>query len=163
MMICPNCGTENRPGARFCVQCGAALPAETEARTPPPAEPAFAVPPPPPPYPIPSGPTPVEKRYPILRTLSVIYKVLGGIAGALTLLASIGACIAAIAGGRIFGEMGRQLGIPVPDLGGVVGGVIMGLISILYGGFAALTLYGAGELINLFVSMEEHIRSLAQR
>jgi hypothetical protein len=105
----------------------------------------------------------VEKRYPILRTLSVIYKVLGGIVGALTLLVSIGTCIAAIAGGRMFGEMGRQLGIQIPGMGGVVGGVILGLISLLYGGFAALTLYGAGELINLFISMEEHLRSLAQR
>jgi len=162
MMICPNCGTENRPGARFCAQCGAALPAEVAARAPSPVEPAFAVPPPPP-SPIPAGPVPVERRYPILRTLSVIYKVLGGIAGALTLLVSIGTCIAAIAGGAMFGEMGRQLGIQIPGMGGVVGGVILGLISLLYGGFAALTLYGAGEMINLFISMEEHLRSLARR
>jgi hypothetical protein len=59
--------------------------------------------------------------------------------------------------------MGRQMGIQVPDVGGVVSGVILGLISLLYGGFAALTLYGAGELINLFISMEEHLRSLARR
>ncbi len=55
------------------------------------------------------------------------------------------------------------MGIQVPDVGGVVSGVILGLISLLYGGFAALTLYGAGELINLFISMEEHLRSLARR
>jgi len=43
-MICPSCGRENRPGARFCVQCGAELeagpvpePSEPEAR--PPSEP----------------------------------------------------------------------------------------------------------------------------
>lgn len=24
-MICPSCGTDNRPGARFCAQCGAPL------------------------------------------------------------------------------------------------------------------------------------------
>ncbi len=162
-MLCPNCGTENRPGARFCVQCGAALPAGTVDQTPPPAAPAFAVPPPPPPPPYPSGPAPVEKRYPILRTLSVIYKVLGGIAAALTLLGTIGACIAAIAGGAVLGELGRQMGVQIPDVGGVVGGVVLGLIFLLYGGFITLTLYGVGEMVNLFVSMEEHIRSLAQR
>jgi len=59
--------------------------------------------------------------------------------------------------------MGRQMGIQVPDVGGVVSGVILGLVFLLYGGFIALTFYGVGELINLFVSMEEHIRSLAQR
>ena len=29
-MICPSCGTENRPGARFCAGCGAALPLREE-------------------------------------------------------------------------------------------------------------------------------------
>ncbi len=85
------------------VQCGAALPAEVAARAPSPVEPAFAVPPPPP-SPIPAGPVPVERRYPILRTLSVIYKVLGGIAAALTLLVSIGTCITVIVGGPMVRE-----------------------------------------------------------
>lgn len=162
-MLCPNCGTDNRPGARFCVRCGAALPTETTDQAPYPAAPPFAAPPPPPPSPIPPRPAPVEKRYPILRTLSVIYKVLGGIVVALTLLGTIGICIAAIAGGVILGDLGRQMGIPIPDVGGVVGGVVVGLIFLLYGGFIAFTLYGAGEMVSLFISMEEHIRSLAQR
>lgn len=162
-MLCPNCGTENRPGARFCVRCGAALPIETTSEAPSPGVPAFAAPPPPPPSYIPPGPPPVEKRYPILRTLSVIYKVLGGIVAALTLLGTIGACITGIAGGAVFRGLERQTGVPIPDIGGVVGGVVAGLIFLLYGGFIALTLYGAGEMVNLFISMEEHIRSLAQR
>jgi hypothetical protein len=153
-MICPNCGTENRPGRVSASNVGP--PCQRRSR-PGPHPPLSPPSPSPLPHPLPSLPDlPVERRYPILRTLSVIYKVLGGIAGALTLLVSIGTCIAAIAGGAMFGEMGRQLGIQIPGMGGVVGGVILGLISLLYGGFAALTLYGAGELINLFISMEEH-------
>jgi len=41
-MICPSCGNENRPGARFCSRCGASLPAvyppESSQQQPLPAE-----------------------------------------------------------------------------------------------------------------------------
>ncbi len=163
-MICPNCGAENRPGARFCVQCGAGLPAETVARPSSPAAPAFAAPPPPPsPYPISAGPVAVQKRYPILRALSVIYKVLGGIVAAFTILGAIGICVAMIAGGSVLTDLARELGTPLPGIGGVAGGIIGGLFTLLYGGFIAITFYAFGEMVSLFISMEENIRSLAQR
>jgi len=163
-MICPECRTENRPGARFCAQCGAALPAEAAVRTPSPAEPAFAAPPPPlPPYPVHAGPVAVQKRYPFLRVLSIIYKVLGGIAAALTILGAIGICVVMIAGGAALGDLERELGTPLPGIGGVAGGIIGGLFVLLYGGFIAVTLYAFGEMLSLFISMEENIRSLAQR
>ena len=163
-MICPHCGTDNRPGARFCVKCGNPLAAETVAWSPPSAEPGFSAPPPPPmPSPIPAGPLAVEKRYPILRVLSVIYKVLGGIVAGLTVLGVIGACIAGIAGGSALGNLGREFGTPMPGIGGAVGGIITGLVLLLYGGFIAVTLYAFGEMVSLFISMEENIRSLAQR
>lgn len=165
-MICPNCGTDNRPGARFCAKCGAPLVAETVAWTPPSGEPGFAAPPPPPPpapAPAYAGPVAVEKKYPVLRVLSVIYKILGGIVAAFTILGAIGSCIVGIAGGAALGELERELGTPLPGVGGAVGGIIAGLIVLLYGGFAALFLYAFGELISLFISIEENIRSLAQR
>lgn len=163
-MICPECGTDNRPGARFCARCGAPLPAESAEWTSPPAAPAFAAPPPPPmPTPVPAGPIAVQKRYPILRVLGVIFKVLGGIVAAFTILGAVGICIAGIVGGTFLGDLERQLGTPLPGLGGVAGGIIMGLLVILYGGFIAITLFASGELISLFISMEENIRSLAQR
>lgn len=163
-MICPNCGTDNRPGARFCAKCGAPLTAETVAWSPPPAEPAFSLPPPPPsPVMAAPGPLSVEKRYPILRILSVIYKVLGGIVAGLTLLGVIGVCIAGIAGGSALGNLGREFGTPMPGIGGAVGGIIAGLSLLLYGGFIAVTFYAFGEMISLFISMEENIRSIAQR
>lgn len=166
-MICPNCGTDNRPGARFCAKCGAVLASETVAWTPPMEEPSFAAPPPPPPpAPMPVGPaTPgtVEKRYPILRVLSVIYKVLGGIVAAFTLLGALASCIVGIAGGALLGDLGRELGVPMMDTGGIVGGIVGGLLVLLYGGFFAVTLFGAGEMVSLFISVEENLRSLAQR
>jgi len=41
-MICPNCGTDNRPGARFCAKCGASLISETVAWSPPTPAPDFS-------------------------------------------------------------------------------------------------------------------------
>jgi hypothetical protein len=106
---------------------------------------------------------PVERRYPALRVLSGLYKVLGGIVGALTVLGALGACIFGIAGGAAMGALEQELGTPIPGIGGVVGGVVTGLLILLYGGSIAVTLYAGGELVSLLISIEENIRSVAQR
>lgn len=161
-MKCPKCGTENHPGANFCFWCGAALPVE-EGEVPV-APPVPQPPPRPPAYagPVASPePVPVPRRFPILRVLSVIYKIFGGIAAAFTLLGAVGACIIGFAGGAILQEMGRQMGIQIPPTGGIVEGVILGVVTLLYGGFIALALYGMGEGISLFIAIEENTRSIA--
>ncbi|MCS7283019.1 MAG: zinc ribbon domain-containing protein [Anaerolineae bacterium] len=162
-MICPNCSAENRPGARFCAKCGASLMTETVAWTPPsPVEsPHFPSSPPPPPPPLVSvsaGPVQVEKRYPVLRVLSVVYKVLGGIVGGLTLLAAIAFCVAGFAGSAAFEDLGI-----FPSLGGAIGGLVAGFVLLLYGGFIAITLYAGGEFVSLLISIEENIRTLTQK
>lgn len=165
-MICPNCGTDNRPGARFCAKCGASLVAETVAWTPPspadslypstpPQSPASSFPPPPP------GPAQTEKRYPFLRAMSVIYKVLGGITAGLTLIGVLFSCIAGFTSGSAFEELG-DLGL-IPGVAGAIGGLITGFFVLLYGGFIAITLFGVGDMIDLSLSIEENIRSMAQR
>lgn len=165
-MICPNCGTENRPGARFCAKCGASLVAETVAWTPPPVEsPSFPSPPPapaPPPAPISIGPVQVEKRYPVLRILSIVYKVLGGIVGVFTLLAAIAFCIAGFVGGAA-ADVLDDFSVGNLRFGSVIGGLIMSFLFLLYGGFAALTLYAGGEFVSLLLSMEENLRALTQK
>ena len=44
MTVCPNCNTTNRAGARFCLNCGAALPASPAVTSPLKAEAAATVP-----------------------------------------------------------------------------------------------------------------------
>jgi len=160
-MICPNCGTDNRPGARFCAKCGASLISETVAWSPPTPAPDFSAAPsasPPISFSPPAAPVTVEKRYPVLRVLSVVYKVLGGIVAGLTVLGALAACIGGIAGGAMMGDFGQDLGLPI---GGVVGGLVAGLVILLYGGIAAVTLFGAGEAVSAFLSIEENTRLTA--
>jgi len=160
-MICPNCGTDNRPGARFCAKCGASLISETVAWSPPTPAPDFsAAPSAPPPvsFSPPITPVTVEKRYPVLRVLSVVYKVLGGIVAGLTVLGVLAACIGGIAGGAALRNFGEDLGLPI---GGVVGGVVSSLFILLYGGTGAVTLFGAGEAVSAFLSIEENTRLTA--
>lgn len=161
-MKCPQCGADNRPDARFCLQCGAPLAPEAESETPAaPSVPkaiwepvnARAV--------APAAPVAVPKRFPILRILSVIYKVLGGIVAAFTILGTLGSCIVGFAGIPMQEELERLWGSPLPATGGIIGGVLAGLFVLLYGGFIALTLYGAGEGIGLFIAIEENTRAIA--
>ncbi len=75
----------------------------------------------------------MEQRYTALRTIGSIYKVLGIIAGAITLLAVLG--------------LGRFLG-------SFLGGGFLGiLVMLIYGGGIALTLYAAGEGVFLLLAL----------
>jgi len=110
---------------------------------------------------MPAVPVSVPRRFLVLRILSVIYKVFGGIVAAFTILGALGSCLVGVAGGAMTQELERQLGTPLPQAGGLIGGVAVGLFVLLYGGFIALTLYGAGEGIALFIAIEENTRSIA--
>ncbi|MGQ9468058.1 MAG: hypothetical protein ACUVSG_10545 [Anaerolineae bacterium] len=104
----------------------------------------------------------MPQRFPVLRILSVVYKVLGGLVGALTILGMLGTCIISTTGSAVLGGLGSKEGIPGLR-GGILGAVIASLILLLYGGFIAITLYGAGEILMLFISVEENTRAAAQK
>jgi hypothetical protein len=106
----------------------------------------------------------MEKRYAALRTIGTVYKVLGGIAGVVTVLLVIGACLTSILGGATADRLSRQLGTDVGLgglFGGVLGGVLLSLFVVLYGGGVALTLFAAGEGIYLLLALEENTRATA--
>jgi hypothetical protein len=50
---------------------------------------------------------------------------------------------------------------PAGTLGGILGGVIIGGIILLYGGIASITLYAFGEGIYLLIGLEENTRTTA--
>ncbi len=104
----------------------------------------------------------MEKRYTALRIIATVYKVLGIITGAITLLAVLGICASSLLGGAMldrFNDLGRSG--PWGLFSGAMGGLIAGLAGIVYGGGLALTLYAAGEGISLLIALEENTRATA--
>ena len=107
----------------------------------------------------------MKQPYRALRIIGTIYKVLGGIAGVLTLLLAVTICASSVLGGGILNSLTGDFG-DSSGLGelfrGVLGGAVFGLVAILYGGTIAVTLYGFGEGIYLLLSLEENTRVTAQ-
>lgn len=91
-------------------------------------------------------------RYPALRIVALIYKVIAIITAILTV---IGACTAPFMGGSLFSQLagGGMRGA------GMIGGLISGLVVLLYGGFIALFLYAAGEVLVLLMDLEANTRT----
>lgn len=106
----------------------------------------------------------MEKRYRALRIVGTIYKVLGIIAAALTVLAVLAMCGTSLLGGAALDSVGRQFGQDLGGggvFGGMVGGVIFSVLAVLYGGIIAVTLYAFGEMIYLLIALEENTRATA--
>jgi len=110
----------------------------------------------------------MEKKFKALRFVATVYKVLGIIAGVLTILGSIGFCLFSILGGSLMNSMmnglnnyGGGSASPAGLFGGIVGGVIVGVLILLYGGIASISLYAIGEGIYLFIGIEENTRTTA--
>jgi len=105
----------------------------------------------------------MEKRFQILRSFGVIYKILGGIAGVITIISALGVCLMSVISGAALDEAMRYYGSdPFGGMiSGLVGGLILSLGIIIYGGFLAVTLYAIGELVFLLIAMEENTRTTA--
>ncbi|MBC8505861.1 MAG: hypothetical protein ISR58_14970 [Anaerolineales bacterium] len=104
----------------------------------------------------------MEKKHKALRTIGAIYKILGIIAGIVTLLTVIGICAASILGGAALDSLGRELGgygysspSGLFSGAGLVGGLLISLFIILNGGGLALTFYAMGEGISILISLDE--------
>jgi hypothetical protein len=99
----------------------------------------------------------MEKRYRILRFVAGFWKVLAWIVLVLGILGSFGGLLMGLIG--LGPEFWRGLGLN-PNL---FGGAVMG-ISVFFGGLIGtalqfLTLYAAGEVLSLFIAMEENTRA----
>lgn len=101
----------------------------------------------------------MEKRYGALRTIGTIYKVLGIIAGILTLVGLVSFCAFSVLGGSALGSLARDFNPTLSTALGALGG---GLLILLYGGGAAVTLYAFGEGIFLLIALEENTRATAR-
>ena len=111
----------------------------------------------------------MEKKFKALRFVGTIYKVIGIIAGVLTVIGSLGFCLMSILGGSVINSIlnsvsnygGGSSSGPAGLFGGILGGVVIGGIILLYGGITSITLYALGEGIYLFIGIEENTRTTA--
>ena len=110
----------------------------------------------------------MEKRYSILRIISAIYKFVGVILLILTLLSAVGVCLLSLAGGAALDDIiqeteSDQFGRSNSDSGlaeaSALGGMLLSVGVLLYGGFISLAIYGTGEAIQVFLSIEENTRA----
>jgi hypothetical protein len=107
----------------------------------------------------------MEQRYRALRIIGTIYKVLGGLAGLLTILIVITVCGTSLLGGAALQSMTRQFGYEQGVggfLGSAFGGLVASVFVIIYGGGVSVTLYGFGEGIYLLLALEENTRATAE-
>jgi hypothetical protein len=102
----------------------------------------------------------IEKRYQALRIIGTVYKVLGVVVAVLTVLAVLGVCISSAAGGAAMSRFEPRWG-GMRMAGGLVGGLVVGLLGLVYGLALSIGLYGLGEGIFLMLALEENTRATA--
>lgn len=100
----------------------------------------------------------MEKKYNALRTIGTIYKVLGGLAGIVTILIVLSFCATSVFGGAFDILSSSRRGMGMGGLG-VLGGIFASLAALIYGGGAAVTLYALGEGVYLLIDLEENTRA----
>ncbi len=107
----------------------------------------------------------MQKRYGVLRFISGFYKVIGIIVGVITIISALGICATSVLGTSLLGGITQnfnQSGIPFAlGASSVVAGIISALFTIIGGALGALAFYAFGELISLFISLEENTRNTA--
>ncbi|HHS97248.1 MAG TPA: hypothetical protein ENK08_05030 [Chloroflexi bacterium] len=98
----------------------------------------------------------MEKRFRVLRIIGTLYKVLAWIALIGGILGAFGVLLASLVGGF---SLPREYGMP--PFGGAVAGVGGFLVVLVMAVIDFIAFYGIGELIYLFIAIEENTRETA--
>jgi hypothetical protein len=105
----------------------------------------------------------MEKKYRALRFIGSVYKILGIILGVLTIISVLAICVMSVLGGGVLDNMMPK---NTQNLGGgiftgIVGGAILSIVALLYGGVMSVSLIAMGEAIYLLINLEENTRTAA--
>ena len=108
----------------------------------------------------------MERRYRALRTIANIYRVLGYIVAVLTILSILAICGLSVIGGAGLQSVSRDLDLGINSrasgiAGSIVGGLLLSLVVLIYGGIVAISLIAFGEGIYLLIAVEENTRKTA--
>ena len=98
----------------------------------------------------------MKKRFGVLHVLATILKVLGIVAAALAVLGGLISLVMSFAGGDMWAAFGFDAN------SGFFAGLLFAFMVIVIGALYAVMLYGYGELIMLFLSMEENTFNTAK-
>ncbi len=102
----------------------------------------------------------MEKKYTLLRIIGTISKILGIIVAVFTILGTIGSCASGFIGSALIGSYLDQLdlGIGQGQYLQIVLGVILSIMTLIYGGTVAIGLYAVGQGVHLLIDIEENTR-----
>jgi len=103
----------------------------------------------------------MESKYTLLRVLGTISKILGIITAIMAVLGAIGSIAGAFMGSDIIGPTLDQfgLGFGQGQYVGMVLGVVMSVMTLLYGGSIAIALYAVGQGVQLLMDIEKNTRT----
>jgi hypothetical protein len=107
----------------------------------------------------------MQRKFRVLRVIGTVWKVLAWIELVLGILAAVGILLAGIIGIGAMQRYGYQYpyqGMPW-QLAGPIGGIVGFFVSLILVVIYFLMLYGIGELIFLFIAIEENTRVSAER
>lgn len=103
----------------------------------------------------------MTKKFYALRIIATIYKILGILLIATTLLSIIGICVTSLLGGAALDQFSREFNQDTYGMGmagGLLTGTVISIVAILTGGMLGLQLFAAGENISLMLAIEENTR-----
>lgn len=103
----------------------------------------------------------MERKYALLRVIGTISKILGIVAAVTTILGAIGACASGFVGSAVIEPILAQLGFDLGQAGQYIQitlGVVIGIMIVIYGGMAAVSLYAVGQGVHMLITIEENTR-----
>lgn len=136
---CTNCAAPLEAGTKFCGACGSAVEVRTSLPQSAPLPPSL-------------GPTARSRRYPALRIIALLIKILA-------VLTAIGGVITGFSAATITSALPSYPGIASQGIGaaGTAIGWIIFLVSLCY----ALFLWASAEMIHVLIDIEENTRRSA--
>lgn len=107
----------------------------------------------------------MEKKFKILRFIGSLYKTLGIITAALTVIIALVVCGTSLLGGAALQELADQVDMGgrsalLGGIGGALAGIIGALVVALNGGLLSIGLYAIGEGIDLMLALEGNTRAM---
>jgi len=109
----------------------------------------------PPSYGYAGGTSPVKKKYKALRLIAVLLKIMSVIAGVGLIIAGL---VMAVAGAASSSRTSTSPTFTEPGPAALFGGLVGGLVLIVYGVFVFVFLYAYAEWMYVFMDIEENTR-----